>query len=85
MLVWQADEDRMTEAFGLFALAGKVTSFAAPFLIAVATEASGSQRVGVTPILFLFLVGLVGMAWVDARGATAGRPAPESLPARPSA
>ena len=69
MLVWQADEDRMTEAFGLFALAGKVTSFATPFLIAVATEASGSQRVGVTPILFLFLVGLVGMAWVDARGA----------------
>ena len=85
MLVWQADEDRMTEAFGLYALAGKVTSFAAPFLIAVATEASGSQRVGVTPILFLFLVGLVAMAWVDARGATAGRAAPGSLPARPSA
>ena len=85
MLVWQADEDRMTEAFGLYALAGKVTSFAAPFLIAVATEASGSQRVGVTPILFLFLVGLVGMAWVDARGAPAGRRAPGSLPTRPSA
>ena len=85
MLVWQADEDRMTEAFGLYALAGKVTSFAAPFLIAVATEASGSQRVGVTPILFLFLVGLVAMAWVDARGATAGRAAPGSLPAPPSA
>ena len=85
MLVWQADEDRMTEAFGLYALAGKVTSFAAPFLIAVATEASGSQRVGVTPILFLFLVGLVAMVWVDARGATAGRAAPGSLPARPSA
>ena len=85
MLVWQADEERMTEAFGLYALAGKATSFAAPFLIAVATEASGSQRVGVTPILFLFLVGLVGMAWVDARGATAGRPSPGSQPARPAA
>ena len=83
MLVWQADEERMTEAFGLYALAGKVTSFAAPFLIAVATEASGSQRVGITPILFLFLVGLVAMAWVDARGATAGQAAPGSLPARP--
>ena len=85
MLVWQADEDRMTEAFGLYALAGKVTSFVAPFLIAVATKASGSQRVGITPILFLFLVGLVAMAWVDARGATAGQAAPGSLPARPSA
>ena len=95
MLVWQADEDRMTEAFGLFALAGKVTSFAAPFLIdhlnpleshklAVATEASGSQRVGVTPILFLFLVGLVGMAWVDAHEGRAGRPAGPGIPAGPA-
>ena len=44
-----------------------------------------NRRVGVTPILFLFLVGLVAMAWVGARGAAAGRPALESLQARPSA
>ena len=68
MLVRQAGEERMTEAFGLYALAGKVTSFVAPLLVAFATDASGSQRVGVTPILALFLVGLVLMVWVRADG-----------------
>ncbi len=63
----------MTEAFGLYALAGKVTSFVAPLLVAFATDASGSQRVGVTPILALFLVGLVLMVWVRADGAQARR------------
>ena len=73
MLVRQAGEERMTEAFGLYALAGKVTSFLAPLLVAFATDASGSQRVGVTPILALFLVGLVLMVWVRADGAEVRR------------
>ena len=44
-----------------------------PLLVAFATDASGSQRVGVTPILALFLVGLVLMVWVRADGAEARR------------
>ena len=51
MLTRQADEGRMTEAFGIYALAGKATSFLAPFLIALATDLTGSQRIGVTPVL----------------------------------
>ena len=49
MLVHQADRERMAEAFGLYALTGKATSFIAPFLVALATGLSGSQRVGVVP------------------------------------
>ena len=46
MMVRQARPERMTEAFGLYALAGKATSFLAPSLIALTTWASGSQQVG---------------------------------------
>lgn len=54
----QAEPGRMTEAFGLYALSGKATAFLAPFLIAVFTDLSGSQRIGVTPLVLLFLLGL---------------------------
>lgn len=68
MLVHQADRERMAEAFGLYALTGKATSFIAPFLVALATGLSGSQRVGVVPILALLAIGLVLMAWVRPEG-----------------
>ncbi|MFQ5439308.1 MAG: MFS transporter [Paracoccaceae bacterium] len=71
MLVWQANEDRMTEAFGLYALSGKATAFLAPLGIAVATDLTGSQRLGVTPVLALFALGLVLLAFVRAGGVTA--------------
>ncbi len=68
MLVHQADRERMAEAFGLFALTGKATSFLAPFLVALATDLSGSQRVGVVPILGLLAVGFVLMMLVRPEG-----------------
>lgn len=55
----QAEPGRMTEAFGLYALSGRATAFIAPFLIAVVTDISGSQRVGVIPVVVLFLLSLV--------------------------
>ncbi len=64
MMVRQADPARMTEAFGLYALAGKATSFIAPLSIAVATSLTGSQQLGVTPLIALFLVGLILLVWV---------------------
>lgn len=73
MLVRQAEKDRMTEAFGIYALAGKATAFLAPFLIAVATDLTGSQRIGVTPVIGLFLIGLVLMAWVARDGEAEAR------------
>jgi UMF1 family MFS transporter len=68
MMVRQANPRRMTEAFGLYALAGKATSFLAPLSIGTVTYMTGSQQLGVTPLIFLFLLGLVLLAWVKPHG-----------------
>lgn len=68
MLVRQADPERMTEGFGLYALSGKVLSFVAPGLIALATTLTDSQRLGVTPLIGLFVLGLVLLIWVNPEG-----------------
>lgn len=53
-----APVDKRTEMFGLFALTGKVTAFLGPALVAVLTAAFASQRIGMTAILLLFVIGL---------------------------
>jgi len=68
MLVRQADATRMTEAFGLYALAGKATSFIAPLSIGVVTQLTGSQQAGISPLIVLFILGLVLLAWVKPDG-----------------
>lgn len=68
MMVRHAEPARATEAFGLYALSGKATAFLAPLLIAVATTATGSARLGVFPVAFLFLAGLVLLRWVEPDG-----------------
>jgi len=68
MMVRQANPDRMTEAFGLYALAGKATSFIAPISIGIVTTLSGSQQIGVTPLIALFLIGLYLLQWVKPEG-----------------
>ena len=45
--------------FGIYALAGRATSFAAPFMVATITALSGSMRLGMA-VIILFLAG--GMA-----------------------
>ena len=68
MMVRHATPDTATEAFGLFALSGKVASFLSPALIALATQISGSQRIGISPLIGLFALGLVLLIWVNPRG-----------------
>ncbi len=68
MMVRQADPVRMTEAFGLYALAGKATSFIAPLSIGLITQITGSQHLGISPLIALFLVGLVLLFWVNPNG-----------------
>ncbi|WP_367278480.1 MFS transporter [uncultured Amaricoccus sp.] len=65
LLIHQA-EGRVapTQAFGLFALSGRVTAFLGPALIAAVTAATGSQRLGVSPVILLFLLGLCLLYWV---------------------
>jgi UMF1 family MFS transporter len=68
MMSFQGDPARMTEAFGLYALSGKATSFLAPALIAIVTDITQSQRLGITPIIGLFLLGLILLAFVKPKG-----------------
>ena len=68
LLVRHTTPDRATEAFGLFALSGKVASFISPFLIAVVTQISGSARIGISPVIALFALGLVLLIWVNPKG-----------------
>lgn len=64
LLVDQADKEHMNQAFGLYALSGKATSFLAPSLIFIATGLFDSQRLGISPIILLFIIGLICLRWV---------------------
>jgi len=59
LLIRIAPARKMTEFFGLFALSGKVTSFAAPVLVASITLWSGSQKAGIAIIVAFFVLGLL--------------------------
>ncbi|KFI33289.1 MFS transporter [Haematobacter missouriensis] len=68
MMVRQAEPGRMTEAFGLYALTGKATAFIAPLAIGIVTAMSGSQQIGILPVIVLFLMGFLLLLWVDPEG-----------------
>ena len=57
--------------FGIYALAGRATSFAAPFLVATVTAASGSARLGMAAIILFLGAGM----WI-----LAGTPYPANRP-----
>ena len=67
LMVDQAEPDKMTEAFGLYALSGRATSFIAPLAIAFVTAAFASQRIGITPVILLFAISLVLLPKVKSR------------------
>lgn len=48
-----------TQMFGLMALSGKATAFVGPFLVGWLTFLSGSQRIGMSVILLLFIAGFL--------------------------
>ncbi|MCV3238998.1 MFS transporter [Mesorhizobium sp. ZC-5] len=55
--------DEAGRYFGIYALAGRATSFTAPFLVATVTALSGSPRLGMAMIL-LFLLGGMAVLWL---------------------
>lgn len=71
MMVDQAEPGRMTEAFGIYALTGRATSFIAPLAIAITTDLTGSQRFGIAPVIVLFVIGLILLYWVKPKSETA--------------
>jgi UMF1 family MFS transporter len=64
MLVKQANPDRMTEAFGLYALTGKSTAWITTLLMGVVTALSSSQQIGIVPVVVFFIIGLCLLYWV---------------------
>jgi UMF1 family MFS transporter len=59
--------DMENEFFGFFAFSGKLTAFFGPFLLGELTTWSGSQRVGVSVVIALFIVGMAVLFTVDER------------------
>ena len=68
MMVRHTNPARPTEAFGLFALSGKATAFLAPAMIGAATYVTQSPRLGVSPVILLFLMGLILLMFVRKDG-----------------
>lgn len=68
MMVRHTHPDRPAEAFGLFALSGKATAFVAPAGITLVTWWTGNTQLGFLPVIFLFLLGLVLLWWVNPEG-----------------
>ncbi len=68
MMVRHAPPARPTEAFGLYALSGKATAFLGPALIGLTTLITESARLGMLPLIGLFVLGLVLLVWVNPRG-----------------
>ena len=68
MMVRHTNPKRPTEAFGLFALAGKATAFLAPLLIGIFTYWLNDARLGFTPVVGLFILGMLLLRWVHPNG-----------------
>lgn len=68
MMVRQADPTKMIESFGLYALSGKAMSWLAPLSIGVTTQLTGSQQLGIVPLIVLFVIGLILLVFVKPDG-----------------
>jgi UMF1 family MFS transporter len=68
LMVRHTDPKLPTESFGLYGLSGRATAFIAPALIGSVTALSGSARIGVSPLIVLFLIGLFLLRWVKPQG-----------------
>lgn len=68
LMVRHCEEDKSTEYFGLYGLSGRATAFLAPLLIGIVTAITQSVPIGISPVIFLFLIGLVLLRWVHPNG-----------------
>ncbi|MGB7318148.1 MAG: MFS transporter [Planktotalea sp.] len=68
LMVRHTDESTATEYFGLYGLSGRATAFLAPLLIGILTTITQSARLGVSPVVGLFIIGLLLLAYVHKNG-----------------
>ena len=62
-----APPEEISAHFGLFALSGRVTGFFGPALLALVTEATGSQAWGLSTVLLFLGLGAVILARVQVK------------------
>jgi UMF1 family MFS transporter len=74
LLARLAPPERTAQFFGLFAFSGKVTAFLAPLMIALVTQISGSQRLGMAAILLFLIAGFVLLLPVSETSETREQP-----------
>jgi UMF1 family MFS transporter len=67
LLARLAPRDQIGQFYGLFALSGKLTSFAGPIAVAAVTTISQSQRAGFSVLIVFLGVGALLLAMVKAR------------------
>lgn len=65
LLARMAPPEHMTEFFGFFAFSGKVTAFAAPFMIGLVSDITGSLQTAMSMILVFLFAGLAIMSFVN--------------------
>lgn len=70
LMVHHTSPAKAAETFGLYALSGKATAFLAPLLIALVTDATGSQHLGISPLIVMFILALILLFWVKPQGDT---------------
>jgi MFS transporter, UMF1 family len=68
LMTRHTDHTAPTESFGLYGLSGRATAFLAPALIGLVTTATENARLGVSPLIALFILGLVLLRWVQPEG-----------------
>lgn len=68
MLAHLAPKEQVGQYFGFFAFSGKATSFVGPFLVALVTDLSDSQRVGIAVLIAFFALGFVLISRVKPAG-----------------
>lgn len=66
MLVHIAPPEQIGQFFGFYAMAGSVTIWLGPGLVDLMTTVSGNQRIGVSGLAVLFVIGLVIISTVEA-------------------
>lgn len=62
MMAKLSPHEHMTEFFGLYALAGKATSFVAPMFIGIVTATTGSIHLGLSVTILLIVAGAIWLA-----------------------
>lgn len=68
LMVFHTNDQAAAGDFGFYGLSGKATAFLAPALITTATVWLGSARLGIAPLVLLFVLGLILLVWVRPNG-----------------